>query len=541
MQISKALLEHLKEIGIKNIYGVPSGTINPILDKFNDIDINYIITKNEAAASFSACKYAKTTENLGVLLVGGAVGVGNSINGIAEAMQSKAPLLIITGAVAAKQRNLGMIQGIDSDKYVKNLVKYSKYIEDGKDVIAEIHKAIEIAMEYPRGPVHISIPLDVQKQEYEEEVFNYDIYNGTKIETDYNKLDEAIDLINRTENGLIMLGGGCRNLGEDLEKLINKLGWRFMTSVSSKGIIRGEHPLNLGNYGFAGTDLACDYIDNGKIECVIALGSSLGESSTKTFNPKLTENRKLIHINIDENDFNRAYKADISIAANLQKAVPYMLDNVIERSDKDYINEPLNKPYKPTGNEGISLQLLCEKITDILPANTYYVSDMGEFMNFVFKYLKLPKEADFECNLNYGCMGGSTGAMGISTINNDRLTAAFIGDGSFYMNGMAELLTQKKYNMNIIHFVINNSKLGYVDRGQTMLYGRSHEGFLDERIDIYKVTEAMGIPSIQISSIDELDKVQDLIKNTKNGPRVVEVINDISEPIPLDRFKTLNV
>ncbi|HEY5524044.1 MAG TPA: thiamine pyrophosphate-binding protein, partial [Clostridium sp.] len=88
MKVSAELLKYLLKNGIETIYGVPSGTISPIVDSFNDFnEIKYIITKNEAAASYSACKFAKVTQKLGVCLMSGSVGIGNAINGIAEAFE----------------------------------------------------------------------------------------------------------------------------------------------------------------------------------------------------------------------------------------------------------------------------------------------------------------------------------------------------------------------------------------------------------------------------------------------------------------------
>lgn len=535
MKVSKEVLHYLIKNNIKTIYGVPSGTISPIVDSFNDFDeIKYIITKNEAAASYSACKFAKVTQQVGVCLMSGSVGIGNAINGIAEALDSKAPILIITGSVARWQQGLGAIQELTSDKFLSQIVKYTMSIDDEKNVLKELKKAMEIAMEHPRGPVHIGLPLDIQRLEYTGS--QIDSIQPRTIQSDYVSLDKAVNLINESQNGLVIVGGGCRNLREKIIKLVEKLNWRLVTTASAKGIIEENHRLHMGNFGFPGTDLANKFVKEQSVDCVLALGSRLGESASGNFNKDVVKN-KLIHIDIDNTVFNKAYHADISVVADLNEAVDYLTQNIHYKNLNNDIHEPLNRPYIKN-HTGLSLRVFYEKITEILPKNTFYITDMGSSMMYCFKYLKLPKQADFECNLNYACMGSSIGAMGISTIDRNRPVTVFIGDGSFYMNGMAELLTAKKYNMNIVYFIINNSSLNLVDQGHMAIFGRTIKEFSDEELNITKLVNCMNIPSIRIKENEDIECLHEFLSDI-TGPIVVEVVTDSTESIPTNRFEDL--
>lgn len=535
MKVSEQILKYLVQNHVETVYGVPSGTISPIVDSFNDVnDLKLIITKNEAAASYSACKFAKVTQKLGVCLMSGSVGIGNAMNGIAEAFETKAPILIITGYVARWQQDLGAMQEIKSEHYISNLVKYTTVINDESNILKELKKAIEIAMEHPRGPVHIGLPLDVQRLEYTGNLV--DNIQPRKIQSDYESLDKAINLINDSKNGLIIVGGGCRNLSENIKNLEKKLNWKLVTTTSGKGIIEEDYRLHMGNFGFPGTDLANSSIQNENFDCVLVLGSKLGESATSNFDKNLVKN-KLIHIDIDNNVFNRAYHSDISVVADLDVAIDYIAEKINYKNLHNDIKEPLNKAYIKN-HIGLSLRVLYEKVTSIMPKNTFYVNDMGNSMIFCFKYLKIPMEGDFECNINYACMGSSIGAMGISRINPNRPIAVFIGDGSFYMNGMAELLTAKKYNMKIVFFVINNSALGFVDKGHLSIFGRTVPDFSDDSINISELAKCMNIKSIQISENEDIEYLKEFL-NDINGPVVIDVVSSSTESIPTNRFKVL--
>ena len=292
----------------------------------------------------------------------------------------------------------------------------------------------------------------------------------------------------------------------------------------------------MGNFGFPGTDLANRIIKNQNVDCVLVLGSKLGESATQNFDSNLVKNN-LIHIDIDNNVFNRAYNADISVVADLDIAIDYIAKNINYKSIDNDIKEPLNNSYIKT-HTGLSLRVLYEKITDILPKNTFYVNDMGNSMIFCFKYLRVPIEGDFECNLNYACMGSSIGAMGISRIDPNRPVAVFIGDGSFYMSGMAELLTAKKYNMKIVYFVINNSSLSFVDKGHMSIFGRTFKEFSDEELDISEFAKCLNIKSIRIKENEEIEYLNEFLSDI-NGPIVIDVVPDSTEAIPTNRFNDL--
>ena len=106
------------------------------------------------------------------------------------------------------------------------------------------------------------------------------------------------------------------------------------------------------------------------------------------------------------------------------------------------------------------------------------------------------------------------------------------------MNGI-EVLTAMEYEMPIIFFVINNAMLGYVEHGHMYLYGRTVEGFRQQRISISAMMNAVGIKSLEISSIEQAENIRKFIKNLK-GPCVIELVTDGSEGAPVaDRFKAL--
>lgn len=551
MKLSTCITKSLELNGVEYVFGISAGTCSSLWDSLNDTNIKPIITKNEAGALYSATNYADASEKLGVSILGGAVGLNNAINGIADASRRKLPVLIISGYVNRHQIGKGAIQELNTEYIVKPITKSSMTVINPTDVLMAVKDAIEIALTPPYGPVHISIPIDVQMslvpdilaKEFISSSYVDKSHLLYKESLNYTKqsLFDAVDLINASQTGLILVGRGCTNLGAYVMALSKKLGWPIVTTPEGKGIIPTSFKNNLGSYGFSGSDIGVNYIENEKIDCVLILGTSLGESATRNYNDVLIKGRKVIHIDWDKNELNKVFAVDLAIIYSLKEALILLRSDCFKKNNVCTIdNSVLNAPYITGCHTGLSTRLFLEKLPELLPEKYHLLSDVGEYMNFVFKYLPIPEISKFNISLNYGAMGVAIGgAIGTALANKSSKIAVVVGDGAFFMNG-SEILVAKEYNLPIIYFVINNSMLGYVEHGHRYLFGRPLNGLVQERVSVKAIAEAMGIKSIAISNLEELDTYKNLIKSTV-VPLVVELITDGSEaPAVADRFKSLN-
>jgi acetolactate synthase-1/2/3 large subunit len=539
MKICNAVLKCLKAVDVQYTFGLPAGTVSPIYDAMNDEDIKPIITKNEAGCAYMAARYSSLSGKLGVCIVAGAVGINNMINGVADAARAKSPVLIISGYVNRWQIGKGALQELDTQNILKPITKYSETIlEEGK-VIEALKKAIEIALTPPQGPVHISIPLDVQLLDYKEEM-NWSFINPLErfIEINPQVIETAATLINNSKHGIIMIGKGCRSVDKEVIRLSEHLNWPIITTPEGKGIIPSDFYLNYGNYGYSSTDAATALVHSTEVDCILILGTSLGEASTCNFDDRLVKGRKIIHVDWDLKELDKVFKTDIKVLGDLRLVIPELIKYTTKCKAVLQEQPKLNSEYI-NNHTGLSLRLFLDKITAIMPQNTVYISDLGEYMNFVFKYLNIPAEGNFEVNLNYAAMGsGIAGAVGAHFANVNKTVAVFAGDGSFFMNG-TEILTAKEYNLPIVYFIINNSMLAYVEHGHKFLYGRSLDGFKHKRISIAEFMNSAGVKAMSIEKIDDMYKIGNFIANLQE-PCVIELITDGTEPAPImDRLKSL--
>lgn len=543
MRIANQILNYLESIKIEHIYGIPSGTVSPLFDAFNDVNIKPIIGKNEAGSSFMAARYASVTSKLAVCIGAGGPGICNMVTGIAEGYRMKVPMLIISGYINRWQIGKGAIQELNAEDILKPITKYSKTILSEDEVLKELEKAVEMAYTVPMGPVHLSIPLDIllldmpveqDLKKFEKSIFIKDITqeNNNKL-----SIQKACTILDNHENGVIMVGKGGKGKHDLIIELSKHLNWPIITTPQGKGVISSEYELNYGNYGFASTDAATDYVNDNTTKAILVLGTTLGENATCNFSKALFQGKESIHIDWDPRELNKVYQTDVTIVDDMEVVLKEFLVKT-KKKEGSRVRPELNRPTSYT-NTGVSLKEFLDKLPNYMPRDTYYLCDMGEFMNFAYKYLNVPKEGDFETNLNYAAMGHSIGgAIGVQVAHPHRTVACIAGDGCFFMNGN-EVLTAKEYNAPIIYIIINNAMLGFVEHGHKFLFNRVVDGFVQNRVDIASTLNVCGIPSIQVADIKDMEKIEDFLSST-SGPKVIEVITDGSEPSPNgDRLKSL--
>ncbi len=538
MRIADGIWRFLKEAGVDYVFGIPAGTISPIFDALNDIDIQPIVAKNEGGAAYMAARYASVTGKMAVCIGAGGVGANNMINGVADAYRAKSPALFLTGYVHRWQIGKGAIQELNTEEILRPVTKYSKTVLKEEDVLKELALAVELANTVPMGPVHLSIPIDIQLSQLSEEIPKLSGRNYEIDAVNTESLKRACTLIEGAGKGLILAGKGTRGKSELLMELSKHLQWPVITTPEGKGVVSSEFPLNLGNYGFASTDAASGYVNDETVDCLLVLGSALGENATNNFSKALVENKKVIHIDWDEKELGKVYETDVKICADLRLAIPYIINHTASGKNTGFTRPAVNAKLEKT-NTGVSLREFMEELPEYMPKNTYYMADMGEFMNFAFKYLSIPEGGDFETNLNYAAMGSAIGgAIGVQVAYPERCVAVFAGDGDFFMNGM-EVLTANEYGLPIVYFIINNAMLGFVEHGHQFLFERVVKGFKQERISIANMLGACGIKTMELRENSQIKELPEFLSGLK-GPAVIEIITDGSEGAPNgDRLKAL--
>lgn len=153
------------------MFGVTGGNCLYLSDAIHRREgMKYFGMHGERDAGYAAIGYAKQSGELGCVLVTTGCGSTNVVTPLLSAWQDSVPLIVLAGnAPAWMLGGLGRqsgTQGADICRIVGGLVK--AYCGISRPIGAlKVGPLLDAATEHRRGPVWISVPLDVQSASLE--------------------------------------------------------------------------------------------------------------------------------------------------------------------------------------------------------------------------------------------------------------------------------------------------------------------------------------------------------------------------------------
>jgi indolepyruvate decarboxylase len=104
------LLEALKERGATEIFGIPGDFALPLFREFERAGLLPVHTlSHEPAVGFAADAAARVRGGLGVAAVTYGAGAFNLVNPVAAAFAERVPLVVLSGAPAAREAASGYL------------------------------------------------------------------------------------------------------------------------------------------------------------------------------------------------------------------------------------------------------------------------------------------------------------------------------------------------------------------------------------------------------------------------------------------------
>src|ERR1051325_284159 len=164
---SHLICKALKLEGVKNVFGLAGDHILPLLNTMVDQDFRIIDTRHEQAAVHMADAWSRITEQPGVCMYT-TPGFANAIPGLTNAMHTEGAVISIAGCADTHDLGRGAQQEIEQVAMATPMCKGSFMVPDARRIPEFIARAVRLAFSGRRGPVHLTIPIDVQEQSVDE-------------------------------------------------------------------------------------------------------------------------------------------------------------------------------------------------------------------------------------------------------------------------------------------------------------------------------------------------------------------------------------
>lgn len=529
MRVYEAIVRGLEAVGVDAVFGgAGENAAGMMLALDASPKIRPIITKNEQAAAFMACGYAMFTDRLGVCFATAGPGAFNLISGLAVALTDSYPLLAITGYSTVKWSGRGglnetsglgrtpdsqaMFAAVTKAIDPQSKAKANFLLDDIDDVSSVLQRAIDVAFDRRPGPVHIAVAEDLTESGVRVRNFRVPERRARPVEPDAGRVREAAaflaDSLNKKKKIVLLAGFGAirSRAGDEIREFIERFQIPLVTTMDGKGIVAEDHPLAIGVFSDSGHKSARDVFTEADV--VLAVGNSFAQHATFDFHEELFEGKKLIHVDVDEGQIDKFYKADHALICDARLAMAA----IREAMAKSVGPVPRKNFRAPDFDQQRVLKLdhklhpgqMVQSISRLLPDKGVVLADAGAHAAWLGYYLELKDGQNFRKPGTYGPMGIATnGALGVKFGEPGRTVVAAVGDGSYLMSGF-ELLTAVEHDIPVIWVIFNDGEFKLIKLYQLASYRKS--GLVEfKNPDYVAYARACGADGHRVETIDEFE------------------------------------
>ena len=595
------IINYLQQLDVEYLFGVPGGAIEPLYDALSrhiklqpciqpapqnesiiplrkrrsSHGIKPIIARHEAGAAFMADGYARETGKLGVCCATTGPGATNLITGVASAYADRVPMLIITPQTALPSFGKKGLQESSSDAVdtvgmFEHCTRYNSLVSHPEQLEGKLYQALINAYRQPKGPVHLSIPMDIMNSPIDASSSGYPVAHLFR---QPNIIDEhaytaLVGAVMKSKRTVLFIGGGCKSASDDIIQLAQAINADIVSTPSGKRWVNAYSPHYRGVFGFAGHQSAIDTIMAEDVEIIIAVGTTLGELATSGWDRSLL-NRKLVHIAQTSEDFARSPMAGLHVLGNIRCIFQSLANDihVLNGTHPSISTNPVpeqpvisllgsqkvNDNYLPdtvkyhngdscySTTMPIKPQWLMRELIQRFPRGTRYIGDAGNTWSWMTHYMMDSETNTLRIGFGFGTMGWAIGAaIGTALGNRNQATVCISGDGSYLMSGQ-EITVALEHKLPVIYVILNDQALGMVKHGQR-LGGAEQIGFELPPVNFAMMARSVGANGHTIKTADDLSKLdlQQILNDNK--PTLLDVYIDPEETPPMGaRVKTLNM
>jgi len=512
---AEALVETLKALGVKVIFGVTGAAIMPVYDAFfGDEALRHVTAGHEQGGIHMAEGLARATGRPGVVLTTSGPGATNLVTGLANARLDSTPLLAITGQVPTGLIGRAAFQEVDIRGVAAPITKQTFQPARAEAVPQVLREAFALASSGRPGPVLIDLPKDVSLAPAEIPAPGQarTAVSGPRQEGHPLQIKRALNLLRRASRPVMLIGGGLITAGAAAEALglAELLDLPVASSLMGLGGFPGGHRLFLGLAGMHGlgpANLALHHAD-----AVLCLGTRLGDRLTGRVD-RFAPGADLIHVDVDAAEIGKNLPARVPIVGHLKPVLRALLEGAGRWESRPDLapwqarieawrrQHPL--AYRVRGGF-IAPQKVIEELGRLLDETAVIATGVGQHQMWTAQYYRFRRPRTFVTSGGLGTMGfGLPAAIGAQIGRPETRVVCVDGDGSFLMT-IQELATAVRCRLPLVVVVINNSALGMVRQWQRLfLDGRLSETGL-EPPPFDRVARAFGALGRRVTRPEEL-------------------------------------
>ena len=514
--VREAVIALLRSLGMTTVFGNPGSTELPMFRDFPD-DFRYVLGLQESVVVAMADGYAQATRAAAVVNLHSAAGVGHAMGSIFTAYKNRTPLVITAGQQARSILPYEpFLFSAQATELPKPYIKWSCEPARAEDVPTAIARAHHVAMQPPRGPTFVSIPVD----DWDRSCVPVAAHTVTHaLRADPTAIAQAALALDRSRQPAFVVGPAVDR--DDAWHEVIELAERhqalvWASAMSSRCGFPETHPLFAGFLPasrekvvqcLAGHDL------------VFAIGAPVFTYHVEGFGPHVPDGASLFQL-IDDPDVAAWTPIGHSIIGSISLGV----EDLLARSAPPRRPPPRGRQAAPRveAGERVSVAYLMQTLAALRPAGSILVEESPSARTTMQAYVPIERPESFYACASGGLGYGMPAAVGIALARGrERRVIGLFGDGSS-MYAIQALWSAAQLRLPITFVIVNNG--GYVALEQFSGYFGIPKpvGTRLPAIDFVALAKAQGVDGISVQGSSDLAEVL-RIALTSPGPMLVDV------------------
>jgi benzoylformate decarboxylase len=470
----------------------------PLFRDFPD-DFRYVLGLQESVVVGMADGYAQATGNAAIVNLHSAAGVGHAMGNIFTAFRNRTPMVITAGQQARSILPFEpFLFASEAAKLPEPYVKSAVEPARGEDVPLAIARAYYLAMQEPRGPAFVSIPVDDWDRPTEAippRTVSRELYPDRALAA------QIAGMLDRSERPALVVGFGVdRN---DAWDEVVSLAERhhapvWVSPMSSRCSFPERHPLFAGFLPPMREQIVKLLADH---DLIVALGAAVFTYHIEGFGPHVPPGAALVQI-VDDPNVAAWTPLGTALVCNVRHGVAA----VLERSSPPSRPAPKGRtaPPRVTADGAVSIPFLMQTLADLRPPDSIIVEESPSSRKTMQAYLPIERPQSF-----FTCASGGLGhslpaAVGIALAKSARQRViGLFGDGSA-MYSIQALWSAADLDLPMTIVIVNNGGYAALSEFTAHFNIKQLIGTKLPGLDFVGLAKAMGCSGARVERADDL-------------------------------------
>ncbi len=524
---SDLVAARLYEAGCRYAFGISGGEVLTLIDALERAGIEFILAKHENSAGFMAEGVWHINKAPGILVATVGPGAMNAVNVVANAMQDRVPLLVLTGCVDEADALTYTHQVMDHQAVFQSLTKQTLRLNaEGADVVAD--KAIAVATQPRAGPVHIDVPISVANQPSSPSRLRRMVMPSPSVPADPAQIDLARTWLSEARFAVMIAGldAVAENASGSIRSFCQHFGMPLITTYKGKGLMPETGDLSLGGAGLSplADSILVPFVQ--KADLIICAGYDPIEMRIgwrDIWDPNQT---RAIDI-CAEPPFHYMHQSTLNFVASVPATLDLLrqdshpcklwpVDEVVEikrKLDEAFVAEP---DWGPAA--------VIAGCRDAMPDDTIATADSGAHRILLSQKWICHQPSTLLQSSGLCTMGCAVPlALGAKLAAPDRPVIAFSGDAGMLMVA-GELATAAELRQNTIFVVFLDSSLALIELKQRQR-GLPNAAVDFDMHDFATLAKAFGGNGFTVRNMNELTSALDAAQDSERFTLIAAVVN----------------